>query len=754
MTDEDREIAAAAGEPPRAGARWRLDDAFLLVAIVGILIARIPVIPVRFFDQDEFEHAHAAWSVFKGLLPYRDFFEHHTPWYYFALAPFFRWFAVDQSFDSARHFLSFARGLSLALTALSAVLVFLRRTARGQPPGGSAGGAVPRRAAGGDPEDPRDPPRRARASVLPGRALVPAARAPRTRELSDAAASRLVPRRRALLRGRHHVHAEDALRSSRRVRRPRALGAGRWPANAWRARILRGAGGSRRRRRSRARSPGSAFAVQGGGHQFIYNNFLLNAQWRMRSGRHLLDGARDQLADRWPWVSSGRPRRWSASIEPGGARMATSCCSAPWAGSSPGSRWCRRRIEQYYLMPLPIACVFAAQGLCPSRRRGPANVSRGWLVVGATALLLIWPVVDLTQVASPGVTTNRWRGCATSSSTRRRRTPVLDGWLGTAVFRPHPLYYFFMHGELLAMLTGSDKDAYLDALESGRVRPALIALDDELVRAGPALPELRARHYVSGDGLFYLRRRASRVTGRDSRERDRPRSARASTRERSKAASVRRAGRDSRSDASAAPLERRHGPRPASTRVPCLRSPAATSRRTQSFVPLDEGRHVARAEGGQLVQLPREAQSQCASIRSGDSVSSTSARRAGPAMGEPAIGEHREVDDSEFVAAEREAADVRREDGRVWQVRGGRDTTEDPAGLGVGVGRDPEAASRATRRPASPKETPSSTGRARSAYKPTATATRSRLRLAFTHDENTSETSSNASGNAKYGMRP
>src|SRR5438874_11089756 len=85
----------------------------------------MPVMAVRFFDQDELEHAHAAWSVFRGLLPYKDFFEHHTPWYYFALSPVFSWFAVDRSFDSARHFLIFGRLVSLALTALSAVLIFL-----------------------------------------------------------------------------------------------------------------------------------------------------------------------------------------------------------------------------------------------------------------------------------------------------------------------------------------------------------------------------------------------------------------------------------------------------------------------------------------------------------------------------------------------------------------------------------------------------------------------------------------------------
>jgi hypothetical protein len=106
---DGRPGGAVAGHPSDGDARWQADGIFVLAAIAALLIARIPLIPIREFDPDEFQHAHAAWSVFKGLLPYRDFFEHHTPWYYFALAPFFRWFAVEQSFESATRFLAFAR---------------------------------------------------------------------------------------------------------------------------------------------------------------------------------------------------------------------------------------------------------------------------------------------------------------------------------------------------------------------------------------------------------------------------------------------------------------------------------------------------------------------------------------------------------------------------------------------------------------------------------------------------------------------
>src|SRR5437667_6301149 len=96
---------------------------FVRLATAAFLVAYIPLLSRRVFDADEFEHAHAAWCWFKGMVPYKDFFEHHTPWYYATLRPLFRWFDVDASFESARHFLLFGRALSLALTVLSVFLV-------------------------------------------------------------------------------------------------------------------------------------------------------------------------------------------------------------------------------------------------------------------------------------------------------------------------------------------------------------------------------------------------------------------------------------------------------------------------------------------------------------------------------------------------------------------------------------------------------------------------------------------------------
>ncbi len=41
------------------------------------------------FDDDELQHCHNAYLIWKGLVPYRDFFEHHLPLYHILVSPFF-----------------------------------------------------------------------------------------------------------------------------------------------------------------------------------------------------------------------------------------------------------------------------------------------------------------------------------------------------------------------------------------------------------------------------------------------------------------------------------------------------------------------------------------------------------------------------------------------------------------------------------------------------------------------------------------
>lgn len=313
FADEARPIATVRGGPALRGAGADAGSWFLLAAIAALLIARVPIIAVRAFDNDEFEHAHAAWSVFRGLLPYKDFFEHHTPWYYFTLSPFFRWFSVDQSFDSARHFLLFGRLLSLALTALAAVLVFLiGRRGTSHRVGllaalfFVAGPVLIHKTLEIRPDVP--------ALLLFIGALwllLHGLRAPET------------PRVRQLgwfLGGGLCLGAAVMCTQKTLFALPGAfLGLGLWGMT----------GGRRGGGRILAFRMGAALVVllgvtvpmvvtwlgfinRGGGGQFIYNNFVINAHWRMRSGRHLLD----VFAVSWPIVLLCLLGVWSALFAP------------------------------------------------------------------------------------------------------------------------------------------------------------------------------------------------------------------------------------------------------------------------------------------------------------------------------------------------------------------------------------------------------------------------------------------------------
>jgi hypothetical protein len=82
------------------------------------LLLRVRWAPTRAFDVDELQHVHAAYLVHLGLVPYRDFFDHHTPWLHYALASMFA--AVGGSIAA----LVAARGAMLVMAAMVLYLTF------------------------------------------------------------------------------------------------------------------------------------------------------------------------------------------------------------------------------------------------------------------------------------------------------------------------------------------------------------------------------------------------------------------------------------------------------------------------------------------------------------------------------------------------------------------------------------------------------------------------------------------------------
>ena len=476
---------------------WRSPDiVFLVSAILVLLLARLPSIPVRFFDPDELEHAHAAWSVSKGLVPYRDFFEHHTPWYHLLLAQFFRWFAADQSFDGAMRFLEFGRALSLVLTALSAVTIYFvgRRGASrkmgllaalffvGQP-------VIIQKLLEIRPDVP------ALSFFIGGLWFL-------QRGLDEETAARA--QFFQFLAGGLCLGAAIMCTQKMVFVLPGAvaglalwvLGGGKekFPVRC-RAVLLFGAG---------VALPGiltwGAFALRGGGRQFIFDNFVLNAKWKSRSNRHLFTTAESSapilalgllgafLALRNFWRERARAY-WDVFL----------LCTL--VGLIAGIRVIPIAYRQYFLMPLTIVCLFAARGLCFLVGLAKERM-RTRVIVLATIPLLILPGIELATSATDhdAQQTARLRYVFEHTSPG---DPVLDGWLGTAVFRPAPGYYFFMHSELLAMLSEKQRAAYMDALETGRARPALIVLTEDLIALGPRFLSFVRQNYVTDDGLFY-----------------------------------------------------------------------------------------------------------------------------------------------------------------------------------------------------------------------------------------------------------
>ncbi len=95
---------------------------FVIVAVFFVLGAILS--QRRVFDPDEFMHLHSAWSMYRGLVPYRDFYDHYTPLSRLFLLPLFRVFAVETNVNHSIAFLFFARKLAWLTSGFVLLLTF------------------------------------------------------------------------------------------------------------------------------------------------------------------------------------------------------------------------------------------------------------------------------------------------------------------------------------------------------------------------------------------------------------------------------------------------------------------------------------------------------------------------------------------------------------------------------------------------------------------------------------------------------
>ncbi len=119
-------------EPGLPGGRhlWLVAAALVAVAVlVGIGRA------LEGFAIDEPQHLHAAWLVSRGLVPYRDYFDHHMPMFHVLMAPVVS--AIGRNY-----FLLYAATRLLALAVLAAILAAFARLMPRNAPAGLTVGAL------------------------------------------------------------------------------------------------------------------------------------------------------------------------------------------------------------------------------------------------------------------------------------------------------------------------------------------------------------------------------------------------------------------------------------------------------------------------------------------------------------------------------------------------------------------------------------------------------------------------------------
>ena len=96
-------------------APWSLP--VFVASLVLVAVIRVGVVLNRAIDPDESQHLHTAWQVALGWVPYRDFWEHHMPAFYYLAAPLTRRFTDSPAvYLAGRTLMTAAATLALVLT--------------------------------------------------------------------------------------------------------------------------------------------------------------------------------------------------------------------------------------------------------------------------------------------------------------------------------------------------------------------------------------------------------------------------------------------------------------------------------------------------------------------------------------------------------------------------------------------------------------------------------------------------------------
>jgi 4-amino-4-deoxy-L-arabinose transferase-like glycosyltransferase len=549
----------------------------LLLVILCLLLAgvayglRLWLLRVRAFDPDEFEHLHAAWVLTQGDLPYRDYFEHHAPGLYFLLQPLLRWLdpaaGITQALAAiraARHLMWLLTGVILLLTfqlgrlwrqwrvgllgtvLLGSIITFLQKTLEVRPDVPALACwtgclaaflyGMRRDAAGG----------RSRwwwggSGILLGLALM------MTQKVLFAGPGFALAMAWYLLDRRSpasfRARAGNIACQLAGVALPVALTLG-------------------------------YFACRDGLHEFIEFNLLLNLRWKSHFPP---DDCLRRLLVPNPVIPAlgliGLARALGGMFTAAGSRRGDAVLALNTLGLIIGLYILPVPRQQYLLLFLPLLALLAADTLAGIiglmvmlRDRRAFEHHFAWVLAGVggvifvtgfltgracgvphdsphvhmrvalavLALSLAWipvryrcrdlalAVVVLLLCLEPLQQMRAlFRDRNDTQLTVLRYVmentapdaPVMDGWEGVGVFRPHAWFYWMVHGEIPPLLTLEQKRQLLEDLHRGRIAPALVNLDGCLRDISPEITTFFEEAYTPvGIGSIRLRKRLPPAT--------------------------------------------------------------------------------------------------------------------------------------------------------------------------------------------------------------------------------------------------
>lgn len=463
---------------------------------------RIPLLNHRYYDPDEFEHLHAAWLVSNGEVPYRDFFEHHTPWLYYAVQPAFVACNFGRETDDAMALIGLARFIPLVVSAVAIALVIYLIRVMWDWNTAWAGAVL--------------------LSSMPSLLRKSLEFRP------DVPAMLLwVGTWVALMHGLHRYEEHKAgifrtfwlagiclgasIMFTQKLIFPMCglgLGLLTWiiaamPRSDWlRKTVFMG-----------AFTLGIAcpflitwlgFVASGAGSAFVNNNFLIHTAWTIHVSPIPKLGA--FIDENWPAVFlalGGCAIAWFYAFSDRDHAWISRCMSCSILGILAGLFIMPVTQEQYYLTLVPLLAILGAPYYVELIQAMPQSV-RGVAMIVSTCALCILPIQDARSQLRLGNESQIQQLKYVMDHTKPEDV-VMDGWRGLGAFRKHAFFYYFLHPEIRGIIPPAELEAFLDSLEHGKVCPRLIVPDQNLDQLPKRFSAYVKENYVLEQGVnIYL----------------------------------------------------------------------------------------------------------------------------------------------------------------------------------------------------------------------------------------------------------